>query len=496
MNITRSFKNKTKTINYSISNCSKPNEQKTIDTCIAFAYNSSALAIKELKTNSEDVLKFAKIIYGENFDPSFLSNTYKDIIKAVESKLKIRREKIFITEENEKTDGVLASAKPDTNEIIIYDSFFAEDIKTNNKLNTRIGTILHEIAHLNGLTGDSSFGDVNSAECLKNFTLLLCKIISEDELPKEDSTPNDIKGKNGELPDYRDQPRIPAGNRNGGQWTKDTSSGTPSKPAEPESTPKEQKSQTEELDPALIEGERRATEEEAKKIKAELNKEYETQIIEEHTYTDMTTWEYGTLREKGAIKKIPETFSTIDKDMRRGLWMAFDLELKGFKPGSDVTVLVKLNLETYKKYARHAGTDRRVFLDGKNVVIAYDKKANEKGEVLVERLGIIDYKLNEYDNINVFEGGFSISSLPGRPNENFKISKENFPEDDIRNYAASHAISTENGSWRSRDDVKPEGGIVEDYEPKENEKLHYEIKFRKRIKKVSDENIDIEIESH
>lgn len=235
MNITRSFKNRTKTITYSIENCSNNNEQKAIDSYIAFAYNASALVMEKLEKNDKSLLDAIQTIYGENCDTSFLAEAYKYIMESIDLRLKIKRESIFIAEDGKKIKEVLSSANLKSKKIIVYDYLFYDDFEKNNAFTSKIATIFHEIAHLNGFTSDESFGNVHSAECLQNFTLLICNIITKSELKQEER--EILIGRNGELPNkWEEQPRAPSGTREGGQWIKEGSKTTPTRKSQKEKT--------------------------------------------------------------------------------------------------------------------------------------------------------------------------------------------------------------------------------------------------------------------
>ncbi|MBO6103140.1 MAG: hypothetical protein J6P03_07810 [Opitutales bacterium] len=227
MNIIRSFQNKSKTIRYLLANCTNYGEQKIIDACIAFAYNASGFAMQSLKSGG--AIGVSQKIYGDMFDAPRLIDAYKRIMELVDSRLKIRREPIFISESGEEFKEVLSSASLSAKEIIVYDSLCSEILTINSRLNSKIASILHEIAHLIGLKSDAGFGDINSAECLQNFTLLICGIIDISDIQ---SGMENLKGKDGELPNWETQPRAPAGTHEGGQWIKEGAPTTPSKKAQ------------------------------------------------------------------------------------------------------------------------------------------------------------------------------------------------------------------------------------------------------------------------
>ena len=163
--------------------------------------------------------------------------------------------KVFV-DKNGRSPEVLASADAAANTISLYDAFFAED---SDPENYRPSVLLHEAAHLCGLKSDAESGSPDSAECVRNFALLVSGKMDIDELlgkgesgeadvdEAEEDTSSDTDGagesgvadgdggesesdedeqENGgeserggeEMPYRPDQLRAPKGQSNGGQW--------------------------------------------------------------------------------------------------------------------------------------------------------------------------------------------------------------------------------------------------------------------------------------
>ena len=166
--------------------------------------------------------------------------------------------KVFV-DKNGRSPEVLASADAATNTISLYDAFFAED---SDPENDRPSVLLHEAAHLCGLKSDAESGSPDSAECVRNFALLVSGKIDIDTLlgkgesgeadvdeaeedassaaddvddadesgvadgdggeseSDEDEQENGDESERGgeEMPYRPDQLRAPKGQSNGGQW--------------------------------------------------------------------------------------------------------------------------------------------------------------------------------------------------------------------------------------------------------------------------------------
>lgn len=103
--------------------------------------------------------------------------------------------KVFV-DKNGRSPEVLASADAATNTISLYDAFFAED---SDPENDRPSVLLHEAAHLCGLKSDAESGSPDSAECVRNFALLVSGKMDIDELlGKGESDEADVDEADGE----------------------------------------------------------------------------------------------------------------------------------------------------------------------------------------------------------------------------------------------------------------------------------------------------------
>lgn len=150
-------------------------------------------AIKQLEGKTPKTEKYLSMIYGESATDATesLIQAYKDIIQSIEKNLNFRRENIFTDENGDEVPTVLSGADTENNTIIIYDAFFKKAEGDEKGLNARSTVILHEIAHLIGLEGDEEERSLESAEALRNFTLLVCEIIKPEDLFVGDEDDNE-----------------------------------------------------------------------------------------------------------------------------------------------------------------------------------------------------------------------------------------------------------------------------------------------------------------
>ena len=198
----------------------KATEQRTIDKFIGTAYNMSAYAIKQIERRTSKAAEWIKVIYGESTDEGArkIAEAYKSIVQRIERGLRVRRENVFVNEYGEDVSSVLSGADLENGVVIIYDAFFKKTEGDEKGVNDRASVIMHEIAHLIGLKGDEEQKSYESAECLRNFTLLICDIVKPEDLFIEDEEGNEenaeLVGEDGELPYDPNQPRDKIG-----RWT-------------------------------------------------------------------------------------------------------------------------------------------------------------------------------------------------------------------------------------------------------------------------------------
>ncbi len=212
-----------KRIGYSYSGLSKASETQAIGRFIGIAYNISKHALGRIKAGTPETSEYLSMIYGEVDAGGLraLSDAYVAAIKSIEAGLNIRREKVFKDGDGNEVPSVLSGADTQNGVIIIYDAFFKKAQGDEKGLNARSTVILHEIAHLNGLKGDDELNSFESAECLRNLTLLICDIVRPADLftggDEEEEEDSKLIGEDGELPNNPN--RVPAGTPEGGQFT-------------------------------------------------------------------------------------------------------------------------------------------------------------------------------------------------------------------------------------------------------------------------------------
>ncbi len=147
-----------------------------------------------------------------------------------------------------------------------------------------------------------------------------------------------------------------------------------------------------------------------------------------------------------------------------GIWSAFDFSDSGYKPESDVTVIVRLEFENDEK---------------KCIDVAYDAKSDKNGCVRIDRISIVN-KVDEpgWNSIAGTDGNLDIrmkiSSVEGRPKEVFgkkNIVKDSISSTDIRYYAQLHASSDKKSNYAPRDNA--DGGVIKNYTKNSKEKEIY-----------------------
>jgi hypothetical protein len=137
-------------------------------------------AAKQLEKMTPHAAECFGIIYGDASEEGakVLCEAYQTIIKRIEGGLHIKRESVFTDEDGNEVPTVLAGTDTDNGIVIIYDAFFKKAEGDEKGLNARSTVLMHEIGHIVGLEGDAEIKSYESAECLKNFTLLVCEIVT------------------------------------------------------------------------------------------------------------------------------------------------------------------------------------------------------------------------------------------------------------------------------------------------------------------------------
>ena len=219
-----SFKINSKTIRYVYDGAMKASERGAVNKFIGMAYNMSAYAIKQLDARTPQSADFFKMIYGESTHEGAnqITAVYKSIMQHIERNLKVRRENVFFDEDGKEVQTVLSGADLEKGVVIIYDAFFKKAEGDDKGLNARSSVIMHEIAHLVGLEGDEEQGHIDSAECLRNLTLLVCEIVKPADLFIGDEEANEenakLVGEDGELPNNPNHYPAGAPDGKGGQF--------------------------------------------------------------------------------------------------------------------------------------------------------------------------------------------------------------------------------------------------------------------------------------
>lgn len=208
----RNIKIGNKNINYNYEGSLNAKEIVEIESSIKGAYHLAEKSIALLKDNA--CSPHFEEIFGKSdaLKQRKISDAYHAITKKIESTLKIIRMPKFVSKAKETKPEVLASADAENGKTIrIFDAFFNEAIGDDKNLNDRPSVIMHEVAHLAGLTGDCEENSTNSAECLRNFTILACEIAKPENLfsSQECNEENPAENKNSQIGIFGDLPYNP-----------------------------------------------------------------------------------------------------------------------------------------------------------------------------------------------------------------------------------------------------------------------------------------------
>ena len=182
--------------------------------CVDIFYTTFNALRKDTKNKTSEF----ETIFGnaESKTMSVVLNSLYEIKALLGSEIKFMRGSFFFDKKHQKHADVLASANLDKKYVSIYNPFFEKDFR---KEDNRGGVIFHELAHLVGLKDESELNNIKSAECLKNFALLVSGRVSvEDVVDDSSDNVDEVKQDDEELTYSPDQPRAPKGQPNGGQW--------------------------------------------------------------------------------------------------------------------------------------------------------------------------------------------------------------------------------------------------------------------------------------
>lgn len=410
----RSFKTGSKTIRYTYDGHLRSAEQQAIDKFIGMAYNMSMHAIKQFEKQTAESVNFFKMIYGKDADaPGKIVESYKSIIQHIERGLKIRREKVFISGDGESVHTVLSGADLKEDIVIIYDAFFKEAEGDELGLNARSSVILHEIAHLIGLGGDEEQDSLDSAECLRNLTLLVCEIAKPEDLFAGDEDENDenakLKSENGELP--HNPNHLPAGTPQGGQFApKEGGGNNGSGSGEPSKKENTEKPESPKSEPGSKAPEKKVDNSTVKVPKtpedlAENRKDIEN-ILKEASEIPVD------------YSMNEDSFSVDPNNGPEGedylIWGTTDIKIDKLESNTDYTIWMQGKYQYKDKKTGETKTETAEW--------AYQVKSNEKGEIDMERVGIINQdRANDVQN---YKGGeldinINIAPIKGTVEENF-----------------------------------------------------------------------------
>ena len=185
MNHIRTIKAKSKTITYNVFGKCKSARLSLLDKYVSGAYLMAEYARAKLGEFDASTRGFFESVYKNSDAESVesLRQTYAEILKRFGGRINFVFDKTFVDGDGNEVPEVPASAVVDGRGfVVLYDSFFGKIDGDEKHLNDRCTVILHELAHLEGLANDGETDDFDSAEALRNFTLLVCEIVAPEDL--------------------------------------------------------------------------------------------------------------------------------------------------------------------------------------------------------------------------------------------------------------------------------------------------------------------------
>lgn len=209
MNHIRTIKAKSKTITYNVFGKCKSARLSLLDKYVSGAYLMAEYARAKLGEFDASTRGFFESVYKNSDAESVesLRQTYAEILKRFGGRINFVFDKTFVDGDGNEIPEVPASAVVDGHGfVVLYDSFFGKIDGDEKHLNDRCTVILHELAHLEGLANDGETDDFDSAEALRNFTLLVCEIVAPEDLFNAQSAtaPQTELSDNAELEDERE----------------------------------------------------------------------------------------------------------------------------------------------------------------------------------------------------------------------------------------------------------------------------------------------------
>ena len=401
MNHIKSIKTKNSTVRYSYFGNSTPKELSIIDSSIRGAYHMSLECLSRIGKGGEESVKHFSVIFGEVSPESVakVTKSFNAIISKINKGFRICRKDIFTSKAGTKEASTLSSAIPDENIIFIYDAFFKSTEGDEKGLNARSSVLMHEFGHLAGLRGDAETGSFNSPECLRNYALLECKIVSAQDLfngknsekrDGDDSHKNTEIGQYGELPFNPNQPRVPKGSPEGGQFAAvgGTFGSDNSKGAAKEN-------------PSL---------------KPEAEKLSSTGKVPESKSREWTSAarNEGTIISDKAKSELNLQAGGVKVNEKDGNWCAGNIDIEGLEEYKEHTVVVEIDYEVKDKDGNSIK---------ENAKIAMDALSDDEGKINIWRVGIVGEYNHENNKFTTKSNGLEIdvkvSVAPGTVEENY-----------------------------------------------------------------------------
>ena len=424
--------------------------------------NLSLDSMKNMSQKSIDV--FEKLFGNRKKKTTTLIHRSFDEIKILaKSSPCFVRKQCFLCEDNQKKYDVLASANLKSKYISIYDSFFDDKFSDN-----RGGVILHELAHLYGLKSEAETNAIDSAECLKNFALIIAEKITLDELFKSINDENITDKKNSEslqkkeeLTYSPDQPRAPKGQSNGGQWISEEG-GISKEEKEVKSQDKKENHSTENKN-TLKEDQNLSHIYPNEKISKFQGTKADNVTITPNL-KNVPKSEYNNYLGYGDAWNNQNNHKSDINGI--GAWVSGDIKIKKFAPNTRYSI--KFDVEY--SYCGMLESEQKQ----KKVSIVYDTFSDKNGDLVIERLGLLNVN-TAFDDIDIINKKINIkitsTAFQGKASDLFKVSRkdnwcDNNPKHEIDDYLISHAIN--NNSTPKYRPIDNGGGKIEaQYQKKE-----------------------------
>lgn len=430
----RNIKIGNKNINYNYEGSLNAKEIVEVESSIKGAYHLAEKSIALLKDNAcsphfeeifgkPDALKQRKI-----------SDAYHAITKKIESTLKIIRMPKFVSKEKETKPEVLASADAENGKTIrIFDAFFNEAIGDDKNLNDRPSVIMHEVAHLAGLTDDCEENSTNSAECLRNFTILACEIAKPENLfsSQECNEGNPAENKNSQIGIFGDLPynpnHQPKGQPNGGQFA--PKDGANNAPANNNQTPKPASKENSANSVKDSASENSSSEDSKSEENALSSNKIGVEEMKRNREVIKTIFDEAPKKEY-AIKMNEDSFSTdrrketSDEELmtndnpvpieRQYIWATIEANIPTNEPNTDYTVWFQAKYTYTDPQTGESKTETAEW--------AYDKTSDKNGNISLDRIGIINQ--DPKNSVQNYMGGdmdieVNIAVIKGKVSDNF-----------------------------------------------------------------------------